>query len=225
MIILGLTGSIGMGKSTVAGFFAEKGVPVYNADKTVHALYQHPDIVAKIAEIFPQAVENGAVMRKKLGQILFAGKSEAASSKAVARLEALIHPYIRAEERKFVRQARQQRHKLAVLDIPLLLEGMERENTRCSGKARRPLRNADHAGRGGRVDYIAVVSAPASLQRARVLARDGMNEEKFAALSARQMSDVKKRRLADFIIDTGQDIEQTRRDVDRLIQYLSAKSG
>lgn len=207
MIILGLTGSIGMGKSTVAGFFAEAGVPVYSADKAAHALYRQKTVAAKIAEIFPQAVEGGLVSRQKLAQALFAGKSAAEQKQAVARLNAVIHPYIRAEEESFIRKARRQRQKLAVLDIPLLLEAMAK----------------DAAGAGKkRADYIAVVSAPYAVQRARVLARPHMNAEKFAALLAQQMPDAEKRKKADFILDTGQDLAATKQAVLALIKRLSA---
>jgi len=224
MIVLGLTGSIGMGKSTVAGFFAAEGVPVYSADKVTHALYQKAEIAAEIAKIFPQAVVSGAVDRQKLAQSLFAGKSLAGQKQAIARLEAVIHPYIRAEEIKFVQQARRQGQRLIVLDIPLLLEGMAGETIK-AGKAAGPAA----AGKAGaaalaksrRVDYIAVVSAPYAVQKARVLARPNMTEEKFAAVLARQMSDAEKRGKADFIIDTAQSLAQTRRAVRALIRRLA----
>jgi len=214
MIILGLTGSIGMGKSTVAGFFAEEGVPVYSADKAAHALYQKKEIAAEIAEIFPQAVAGGVVDRQKLAQALFAGKRPAEQKQAVARLEAIIHPYIRAEEAKFVQKAREQGRRLAVLDIPLLLETMAEDKAAPCGRGKTGL------AKGKRVDYIAVVSAPYQVQKARVLARPNMNAEKFAALLAQQISDAEKRRQADFIIDTAQDPAQTRRAVQALIRHL-----
>jgi len=212
MIVLGLTGSIGMGKSTVAGFFAAEGVPVYSADKVTHALYQKAEIAAEIAKIFPQAVVSGAVDRQKLAQSLFAGKSPAAQKQAIARLEAVIHPYIRAEEVKFVQQARQQGQRLIVLDIPLLLEGMAGETIKAGAAA---------LAKSRRVDYIAVVSAPYEVQKARVLARPHMTEEKFAAVLARQMSDAEKRGKADFIIDTALSLAQTRRAVRALIRRLA----
>ncbi|KAA6206020.1 MAG: dephospho-CoA kinase [Candidatus Tokpelaia sp.] len=214
MIILGLTGSIGMGKSTVAGFFAKEGVPVYSADKAAHALYKKKEIAAEIAKIFPQAVADGAVDRQKLAQSLFAGKKPAEQKQAVARLEAIIHPYIRAEEEKFVQKAREQRHWLAVLDIPLLLETMAEDKTALCERGKTGL------AKDKRVDYIAVVSAPYEVQKARVLARPNMNAEKFAAMLAQQMSDAEKRGKADFIIDTAQDLAQTRRAVQALMRHL-----
>lgn len=221
MIVLGLTGSVGMGKTTAAGFFAEAGIPVYNADETVHALYRDKKVAAELERAFPGCAENGAVDRRRLAQLLFAGKTEAEQAENWQRLERIIHPYVRAREQAFIKAAAAQGHKLAVLDIPLLLEGQEKE------QRQKPAANrggSAQAQRAKRVDYIAVVSAPYAAQKARVLARPGMTEEKFAALLARQMPDAEKRKRADFILDTGQDLAQTRAAVHALLAKLTAEA-
>jgi len=176
MKIVGLTGSIGMGKSTTADLFRRLGVPVYDADRAVHGLSEKGGrAVAAIAAAFPGAVVDGAVDRKRLGAMVFNDK------KALARLEAILHPLVQAERRIFLRRARAARKPLVVLDIPLLLE----------------------TGGEAEVDFLAVVSCPGFLQEARALARPGMNPAKLAAIRAHQMPDGEKRRRADLVIATG----------------------
>ena len=192
MIVLGLTGSIGMGKTTVAGLFSEAGVPVFEADTAVHALYKSAAVPMIEAE-FPGTTRGGEVDRPVLSRAVL-GNPE-----ALKRLEDMIHPMVRAMERQFVEDARAAGAPLAVIDIPLLLE-----------KA-----GAD------RVDLIAVVSAPFDVQRERVLKRDGMTEEKFNAVLARQMPDAEKRARADIVIDTSGPIEDTRRAVHDVVKRFT----
>jgi len=196
MIILGLTGSIGMGKSTVARMFAQEGVPVFDADAVVHEL-QGPGgaLVARIEEAFPDTTGPGGVDRTALREAVF-GRPE-----AYARLEALVHPAV-AQARAAFLEAHGEA-PLVVLDVPLLFE----------------------AGGWQAVDRIAVVSAPAETQRARVLARPGMTEARFAEILARQMPDAEKRARADFVIPTGGSLEETRACVRRLVACLSAPAG
>jgi dephospho-CoA kinase len=184
MFVLGLTGSVGMGKSTAAGFFAEEGVPVHDADAAVHRLYAG-EAVPLIEAAFPGTTEGGAVDRTRLaGRVL-------GDPAALKRLEAIVHPLVQASERRFLAQAQARGEKLAVLDIPLLFE----------------------TGAQARVDAVVVVSAPAEVQRARVLERPGMTAEKFDAILAQQMPDQEKRRIADFVVDTSQAFEVTRAQV------------
>lgn len=191
MIVLGLTGSIGMGKSTVAAMFREVGVPVFDADAAVHRL-QGPEgeLVAEIEARFPgttgaQGVNRSALAERVLG-----------ATEALRNLEALIHPAVARERAEFL--ARHAAAPVVVLDIPLLFE----------------------TGGAGQVDKVAVVSAPVSVQADRVLARPGMTCGKFAQILARQMPDEEKRRRADFIIDTGTPQEQTREQVRAIIACL-----
>ncbi|MBW4330728.1 dephospho-CoA kinase [Stakelama sp. CBK3Z-3] len=192
MIRLGLTGSIGMGKSTVAAMFAQQGVPVFDADAQVHAL-QAPGgaAVAAIEREFPGTTGAMGVDRAALGNAVFGDDD------AMKRLEAIIHPAIAR-----AREAFANRHADATLllfDVPLLFE---------TG--------------GSYVDKVAVVSAPAEVQRERVLARPDMNEARFEAIMARQMPDAEKRARADFVIDTGTSLDATQGQVRRLIACLSA---
>ena len=191
MIKLGLTGSIGMGKSTTAQIFADKGVPVYDADAVVHQLYQS-EAVPLIADAFPEAVIDGQVDRKILSASVL-GKPE-----QLKKLENIVHPLVHAKEQQFLRDAKAKGAKLVVLDIPLLFE----------------------TGGTGRVDKILVVSAPYEIQRERVLSREGMTEEKFQAILARQMPDEVKRAKADFIVDTGQDKDFARQQVFSILEKL-----
>jgi dephospho-CoA kinase len=194
MIVLGLTGSIGMGKSTVAAMFRRLGVPVFDADAEVHRL-QGPDgaLVAEIEALFPGTTGPLGVDRQALGRVVLHDKA------ALHRLERLIHPAVaRARERFLLRH---QAKALAVLDIPLLYE-----------KA------------GWRqVDAVAVVSAPAWLQRRRVLARPGMTPAKLARIRALQVPDAEKRRRADFVIETGRLRRDTEAQVRRLVACLKAR--
>jgi dephospho-CoA kinase len=175
MVVIGLTGSLGMGKTTTARFFAEAGVPVYGADETVHRLYAG-EAAALIEAAFPGTATEHGVDRARLAQAVLG------DSAALARLEAIVHPLVRREELRFLEAARKTGARVVVLDIPLLFE----------------------TGGDRRVDAVVVVSAPAEMQRARVLARPGMTEEKFRALIAKQMPDEEKRRRADFVVDTSQ---------------------
>jgi dephospho-CoA kinase len=193
MIILGLTGSIGMGKSTTAKMFAEEDVPVHDADATVHALYSGK-AAPLIEETFPGTVRNGTVDRSELG------KRVVGNAEAMKKLEAIVHPLVREAEIAFLEHARAEKHPLAVLDIPLLFE----------------------TGGEERVDYVAVVTAPAKVQRERVMARPGMTEERFEALLAKQMPDAEKRRRADFLIDTSLGMEAARAKVRDIVGVLTA---
>lgn len=192
MIILGLTGSIGMGKSTAAKMFVEAGVPVHDSDEAVHRLYAGSAALLVEAE-FPGTVVDGAVDRALLG------KRVIGDAMALKKLEAIIHPLVRADADAFVARHRAANAPLVVLDIPLLFETGGRD----------------------RVDKVVVVSAPAKIQRERVLARPGMSEEKLASILARQVPDAEKRKQADFIIDTGQTFDTTRAAVARIIVELA----
>jgi dephospho-CoA kinase len=194
MIRLGLTGSIGMGKSTIARLFAEEGVPVFDADAAVHRL-QGPEgaLVAEIERRFPGTTGREGVRRGALAERVLA------EPEALRALESLVHPAVAREREAFL--AAHADAPVVVLDIPLLFEA-----------------------RGGSgVDRIAVVSAPADVQRERVLARPGMTEEKFERILARQMPDAEKRSRADFVISTGGPIEETRQAVRRILACLAAR--
>lgn len=192
MIVLGLTGSIGMGKSTTARMFAEAGVPVHDSDEAVHRLYAGA-AAPLVAAAFPGSVADGVVDRVALG------KHVIGDAEALKRLEGIIHPLVRADAEGFLARHRKAGAPLVVLDIPLLFETDGR----------------------GRVDKVAVVTAPADIQRARVLARPGMTEEKFEAILARQVPDAEKRALADFVIDSGNGIEPARRAVSEIVATLT----
>ncbi len=192
MIVLGLTGSIGMGKSATAKMFADEGVPVHDSDAAVHRLYAGP-AVPLIEQAFPGVVADGVVDRARLAAAALGDPT------AMRRLEAIVHPLVRADADDFLRRAKESGARLVVLDIPLLFE-TRGEN---------------------RVDKILVVTAPASVQRERVLARVGMTEEKLAAILAKQTPDEEKRRRADFVIDTSKGFEAARAEVRDLIRRLS----
>jgi dephospho-CoA kinase len=192
MFILGLTGSLGMGKSTTARFFAEEGVPVHDADAVVHQLYEG-EAVAAIEAAFPGTIVDGKVDRTRLaGRVLN-------DAGALARLEAIVHPLVNAAERRLLAQADAAGVKVAVLDIPLLFE----------------------TGGDRRVDAVVVVTAPSELQRQRVLARPGMTVEKLEAILAKQMPDAEKRRRADFIVDTSQGLEAARAQVRAILAAVA----
>jgi len=176
MIILGLTGSIGMGKTVAADTFRRLGVPVHDADLTVHQLMA-PDGKAfdEISRLFPDVIENGAINRRKLGDIVFVNPPE------LKKLENILHPQVKAHKHKFLATAARRQVPLVVLDVPLLFEG----------------------GGQGRCDGTVVVTAPAFVQRARVLARSGMTVEKFQAIRANQLTDAEKRKLSTFVVQTG----------------------
>ena len=176
MIVIGLTGGIGMGKSTAARVFRRLGVPVHDADATVHGLYAKGGAgVAAVAQLVPEAVVGGAVSREVLRERALADPS------LLGRLEAAIHPLVRREEARFLATCRRARRPLCVLDIPLLFE----------------------TGADARVDLVIVVTAPSTVQRARVLARGGMTEDRFRVILARQTPDAAKRRRADVVVRTG----------------------
>ena len=191
MIVIGLTGSIGMGKSTTAGFFKDEGLPVTSADAIVHELYSG-EAVEPVESAFPGVSVNGRIDRDKLASFLMRDPA------GFARLEAIVHPLVRAREKVFVDGARNSGHRACVLDIPLLFE----------------------TGGEARVDKIVVVTCDPEIQRQRVLARDGMTEERFAAILARQMPDKEKRAKADFIIDTGYGLEAARSAVKEILRDL-----
>jgi dephospho-CoA kinase len=196
VIVAGLTGSIGMGKSTVAAMFADEGVPVHDADATVHALYSGA-AAPLIEQAFPGTASSGRVDRLKLGAIVLADAA------AMARLESIVHPLVRAEEQRFLERQRQAGAPLVILDIPLLFE----------------------TGRDSDVSQIVVVSAGEEAQRERVLKRPGMTEDKFRAILARQVSDAEKRRRATHVVDTSGSLEDTRMQVRRIAHALGAKRG
>jgi dephospho-CoA kinase len=189
MVVIGLTGSLGMGKTTTLRFFAEAGVPVYDADETVHRLYGG-EAAASIEAAFPGTTGEQGVDRAKLGQAVLGDAA------ALARLEAIVHPLVRREELRFLEAARKAGVPVAVLDIPLLFE----------------------TGGDRRVDAVVVVSAPAEMQRARAFERPGMTEEKFRALLAKQMPDQEKRRRADFVVDTSQGHDYARAQVHAILR-------
>jgi dephospho-CoA kinase len=176
MVILGLTGSIAMGKTTAAGMLRYLGLPVHDSDAAVHRLLGRGGrAVAPIAKAFPGTVKDGAVDRKALGERVFS------DPEALKRLEAIVHPLVREVQTKFLKRAAARRREIVVLDVPLLFE----------------------TGGDKLCDATIVVSAPAFLQRARVLARGGMTREKLDSVLARQMSDAEKRRRADFVVPSG----------------------
>ena len=189
MIVLGLTGSIGMGKSTTAKMFSDFGVPVHDSDEAVHRLYRSK-AVPLVEGAFPGTTADGAVDRTKLAERVLGDAA------ALKRLEALIHPLVRADATAFLKRHHTAGAPLAVVDIPLLYE----------------------TGGEERVDQVVVVTAPADVQRQRVLSRPGMTEEKFCKILAKQVPDAEKRRLADFVIDTGQGMEAARRAVADIIE-------
>ena len=184
MFVLGLTGSISMGKSATAKMFAEEGVPVHDADAVVHALYDG-EATPAVEAAFPGTTANGKVDREKLGKRVL---SDAAS---IARLEQIVHPLVAKARDKFLSEAARKGAKVAVLDIPLLYE--TKGDARC--------------------DAVVVVSAPADVQRQRAFERPGMTEQKLETILAKQMPDAEKRRRADFIVDTSQGFDHARDQV------------
>jgi dephospho-CoA kinase len=194
--VLGLTGSIGMGKSTTAQLFVQRGVPLHDADAAVHRLHRGR-AAAPIEAAFPGTVIDGAVDRAKLGTAVL-GKPE-----ALRRLEAIIHPLVREEEEAFLARCRREGAGLAVIDVPLLLE----------------------TGGEARCDAVLVVTAPAEVQRERVLARPGMSAEKLDAILSRQMPDAQKRRRAHFLVDTSRGLVAAERQVGSILMALAGRPG
>lgn len=193
MIILGLTGSIGMGKSTTSAMFEALGIPVYDSDAAVHALYAAGGAaVAPVEAAFPGVVVDGAIDRARLSAAVV-GDPE-----ALAKLETIVHPLVGAHRLGFFEHATTDGHDIVVLDVPLLYE----------------------TGGDKKVDKVVVVSAPAQVQRARVLARPGMDAAKFEAILARQTPDAEKRARADFVIDTGQGLDHARQQVVAILHSL-----
>ena len=196
MLVIGLTGSIGMGKSTAAARFRERGIGVFDADAEVHRLYDGP-LASDIEGAFPGTVAAGKVDRAKLSAQLLA------EPRKLQQLEAIVHPKVRDSERRFLHAEHARGAPMAVLEVPLLLEG----------------------GGGDAVDAIIVVNAPREVQRQRVLERPGMTEDKFEMVVARQLSEPEKRARADFVVDTGGTVENCNSQIDRIIAKLPALSA
>ena len=196
MLIIGLTGSIGMGKTTVAARFREHGIAVCDADALVHKLYEGAAVPA-VEAAFPGTTEGGKVDRQRLARALTGDPA------GFKRLEAIVHPMVLAEERAFLQAEAARGAAMAVLEIPLLLE----------------------TGGDRRVDVVVVVSAPADKQRERVMQRPGMSVEKLEQLLARQMPDAEKRARADFVVDTGGTFAETEAQVDNIVESLKGREG
>jgi dephospho-CoA kinase len=192
MFVLGLTGSIGMGKSATARLFSEAGVPVHDADATVHRLYEGA-AVSVVEAAFPGTTADGKVDRDKLARRVLGDAT------ALERLEVIVHPLVRAAEQEFLASAEAAGASVAVLDIPLLFE----------------------TGGNDRVDAVVVVSAPADIQRMRAFERPGMTEDKFKAILAKQTPDAEKRRRADFIVDTSKGFDVARAQVDKILRAVA----
>jgi dephospho-CoA kinase len=190
--VLCLTGSLAMGKSTAAKFFAECGVPVHDSDAVVHALYEG-EAVPLIEAAFPGATAAGKVDRSKLAAMVVNDRA------ALARLEAIIHPLVTVSRDKFLAQAQAQGASVVVVDVPLLFE--TEAQSQC--------------------DAVVVVSVPAEHQRRRALDRPGMTEEKFAALLAKQLPDAEKRRRADFVVDSSQGFDNTRAQIRDILRAVA----
>jgi len=196
MLVIGLTGSIGMGKSAAATHFARAGVPVFDADAEVHRLYAGKAVPA-IAAVFPNAVRGGKVDRSLLAQEV------AGSPERLKTLESIVHPMVVKAEIDFLREQDRRGARLAVLEIPLLFE----------------------TGAESRVDVTVVVSAPAEAQKMRVLARPGMTEAKLAGLLKRQVPDREKRARADFVVDSDTSLAHMQAQIDSLIESLEGRDG
>jgi dephospho-CoA kinase len=196
MLILGLTGSIGMGKSTAADFFAEAGVPVHDADATVHKLYAG-EAVEPIGRAFPGTVVDGKVDRVKLAARVLEDPD------ALKRLEAIVHPLVREQETRFLAEAAARGAPVVVLDIPLLFE----------------------VGAEDRVDAVVVVSAPAELQRERVLTRADMSAGKLDAILSKQTPDEEKRRRAHFVVDSSRSFDSARTQIHGILRAVAAMPG
>ncbi|KAB7738490.1 dephospho-CoA kinase [Parvibaculum sedimenti] len=198
MLLIGLTGSIGMGKSETAKMFARLGVPVYDADAAVHALYMKGGAaVEPLREVFPSAVIDDAVDRTELSRCVL-GNPE-----AMKKLEAIVHPLVGQAQIEFLKKAAAEGHHAVLLDIPLLYE----------------------TGGEKRVDVVVVVSAPYHIQESRVLARPGMDAAKFAAIHAKQVPDEEKRRRADFIVETDKGLDHAFEEVRKIVETLKTREG
>ena len=192
MFILGLTGSLGMGKSATAKMFVEEGVPVHDADAVVHRLYDG-EATPQIEVAFPGTTKDGKVDRDKLG------KRVLGDAAAIKRLEQIVHPLVGAASARFLAEAERKGASVAVLDVPLLFE------TRCDA----------------RCDAVVVVSAPADVQRRRAFERPGMSEGKLAAILAKQMPDEEKRARADFVVDTSKGFDAARAQVRHILKSVA----
>lgn len=193
MIVIGLTGGIGMGKSTAAKILRQMGFPVYNADKAVHdVLKKGGRAVKPVAKLFPAALKKGAIDRKSLARAVFADK------RLLRRLEKIIHPLIRSAEREFLRKSRKAKKRAAILEIPLMFE----------------------TGANKRCDIVLCVSAPPAVQKARVMSRPDMTEKKWRAIVARQMPEAQKRRRADYVVPTGKGLKATEIHLRKLFMDL-----
>lgn len=192
MKLIGLTGSIGMGKSTTMQLFADEGVPVYDADAAVHAIYSG-EAVPFVEAAFPGTTADGKVDRQKLSAFVL-GKPE-----ELKKLEKIVHPLLGTHRAAFLKQAEDAGARIAVLDVPLLFE----------------------TGGEKRMDAVVVVSAPADIQRARVLARENMTPEKLDAILARQMPDAEKRKRADFVVDTSSGVEPVRAHIRDILEQVA----
>ena len=192
MFILGLTGSLGMGKSTTAKFFAAEGVPVHDADAVVHRLYDG-EATPAIEAAFPGTTANGKVDRDKLG------KRVLGDAAAIKRLEGIVHPLVAEAREQFLAEAERNGAAVAVLDIPLLYE----------------------TGGDARCDAVVVVSAPAEMQRTRAFERPGMSDDKLLAILAKQMPDAEKRARADFVVDTSRGLEAAHAQVRDILQAVA----
>jgi dephospho-CoA kinase len=195
MFVLGLTGSVAMGKSTTARFFAEEGVPVHDADSVVHRLYEG-DAVPVIEAAFPGTTAGGKIDRVKLGSRVMGDLA------ALRQLEAIVHPLVQDAERRFLAEAEAKGAPVVVLDIPLLFE----------------------TGGDSRVDAVVVATAPAEVQRARVLERPGMTVQRLEAMLARQMPDSEKRLRADFVVDTSRGFDDARAQVRAILAKVATMS-
>lgn len=196
MLILGLTGSIGMGKSVTARLFAEAGVPVHDADAAVHRLYAG-EAAPLVEAAFPGTTADGKVDRVRLSERVIGKPDE------IERLEAIVHPLVRAAERRFLADAAAHAAGIVVLDIPLLFE----------------------TGGDRRVDAVVVVSAPAELQRQRVLGRSGMTAEKLDAILAKQMPDAEKRARAHFVVDSSRGFDSARAQIHGILRAVAGMPG
>lgn len=196
MFVLGLTGSIGMGKSTTGALFRKAGAPVHDSDAAVHALYEGP-AVAVVEREFPGVARDGVIDRALLGARV---RDDA---QAMARLEALIHPLVREDRAAFIRRAAAAGEKLVVLDVPLLFE----------------------TGADAECDATVVVSAPEAVQKERVFKRAGMTPEWLAVIMSKQMPDAEKRRRARFIIDTSRGVADAGRQVQEIMRILTGEAG
>jgi dephospho-CoA kinase len=196
MFVIGLTGSIGMGKSATGRMFAARGAPVHDADAEVHRLYSN-EAVAPIGEAFPDAIVDGRVDRDRLSKAVLGDDA------AIRRLEKIVHPLVQAQELAFLDKAFSEGRSVTVVEVPLLLE----------------------VGGDARVDAVVVASAPAEIQRQRVLERGGMSAEKFEKILARQIPDAEKRKRAHFVVDTSGGFDFAEKQVDDILRALAGCPG